>query len=205
MFKNGVTLKKDGWVTKFLNFVWEVDTVKKFQNFCPLFWVLVGTIVFIIPLLIVKLFSLFLDLNNKKWIDMNFAMKAGRITLQGVKIIFTYMVTFLVSLLLYFLVVSTQIFLLENGTYFGMFLLGLISFSVLVVGSLLHYAIKTGEELNEHSYLELPTYKKIIYGLSMFVWLIIKTTFYVLAFPFKLIFAFIYSIYKKACPRINWK
>lgn len=99
MFKNGVTLKKDGWVTKFLNFVWEVDTVKKFQNFCPLFWVLVGTIVFIIPLLIVKLFSLFLDLNNKKWINHSALFYQANLLFASVT---TIGIMFVLSTIIYF-------------------------------------------------------------------------------------------------------
>lgn len=205
MFKNGVTLNENGWAVKFLNFIWEVDTVKKFQNFCPLFWTLVGTIVLLIPLLILKLLCSMADLNKKKWMDMNFIMKVGKVVTQIVKISLSFAATFSVSIILYLMVMATQTFLLEYGTYFAMIIIGMITFSVLVIGSLIHYAIKTGEELDGHSYYELPTYKKVIYGPSMFVWLIIKTTFYVLAFPFKLIFAFIYSIYKKACPRINWK
>lgn len=205
MFKNGVTLNENGWAVKFLNFIWEVDTVKKFQNFCPLFWALVGTIVLIVPLLILKLLCSIADLNKKKWMDLNFIMKVGKVVAQTIKIGFAFIATFFVSLLLYLLMVSAQIFYLENGAYFGICLIGVILICVSVVGLMIYYTVKTGEELNEHSYLELPTYKKIIYGPSMFVWLIIKTTFYVLAFPFKLIFAFIYSIYKKACPRINWK
>lgn len=54
MFKNGVDLNKNGWYCKFLEFLWGDNIAKAYKNFCPLFWLIIGSIVISPIALIIK-------------------------------------------------------------------------------------------------------------------------------------------------------
>ena len=54
MFKNGVNLNENGWYCKFLEFLWGGNIAKEYKNFCPLFWLIIGSIVISPIVLIIK-------------------------------------------------------------------------------------------------------------------------------------------------------
>lgn len=61
MIKDVFVFKKNSWHAKLMKFVWGYTT-NDFRNMCPYFWLSVFNVVFILPILIVKLFGLFIYL-----------------------------------------------------------------------------------------------------------------------------------------------
>ena len=205
MFKNGVTLNTNGWYCKYLNFLYGMETSQKFQNFCPLFWLLIGSTVMIVPLLIIKFFSKTSEVNKKNFNTVNISMKVGKITAQIFKLLLVILMAFLVSFMLFVLFVSLYCFFETDGMLV-MILSACIFAALCFIGyKTFEYFYETSDILNAKRYKYLDIKKKILYAPSCAVVFICKKIIYLLCVPFKFLFAFIYSIYKKACPSINWK
>lgn len=205
MFKNGVTLNTDGWYCKYLNFLYGMETSQKFQNFCPLFWLLIGSTVMIVPLLIIKFFSETSEVNKKNFNTVNISMKVGKITAQIFKLLFVMFITFFISFILFVAFVSLFCFFKTNDMLI-MILSACIFAALCFIGyKTFEYFYEATDILSARSYKYLDTKKKILYAPPCAIVFICKTIIYLLCVPFKFLFAFIYSIYKKACPSINWK
>lgn len=205
MFKDGVTLKKNGWVCKYLNFLLGIDTAKTFQNFCPLFWLLLGSIVLILPLLIIRLAGVFSEIDSQKWNNLNTISKVGKITIQSCKFIFAYLVCFIITLIFYIFV--DVIYRCMSGyeiSYIAVVAL-MCAIACGIIMAMWIYFFNSYDAISDNRYTSLSTTKKIVYGPSYFMYQVFKPFFHILSYPFKLLFAFIYSIYKKACPKINWR
>jgi hypothetical protein len=74
MIKDVFELRKNSWHTKLMKFVWDYNYTD-FKSMCPYFWLTVFNVVFIIPILFIKLLGLFLYLLIKGYESSSVAVE----------------------------------------------------------------------------------------------------------------------------------
>ena len=132
-------------------------------------------------------------------------MKVGKVTAQIFKLLFVMFIAFFISFMLFVLFVSLYCSFETDGMLV-MILSACIFAALCFIGyKTFEYFYEATDIISARSYKYLDTKKKILYAPPCAIVFICKTIIYLLCVPFKFLFAFIYSIYKKACPSINWK
>lgn len=201
MFKDGVTLNKNAWYVKYLAFLYGIDAVNDFKNFCPLFWFILGSIVITPFILLFKLINKIGGIEICYIKNINQVITIGKSVGWLIHYVFAFIMTYGSVLTAYLLLYIFNEYII-NGNF-----IRAITVTIVIILSLtftlffIEYMTKASVELDLTDYSDL-TFRRKVY---IFPYYIMSNTFKFIFKPFKLLFAFCYSVYKKCCPFINWK
>lgn len=189
MFKNGVELRKNSWYVKMLNFFYGFNTVEKFNNLCPLFWLVVGTIVLSPILLILKCIS--------KTFKYKYVILIGKWVMFAIEYFLSAWVSIVVTLFLVYIISNTIIYI-QNYTMliFIIYAIMTILTALFIFVAVTYFVKYTDYRDNIKLGRETKKLDKVIYApLELFR---------VIGKCFMPIFAMFHGIYKKYCPSIKW-
>lgn len=189
MFKNGVELKKNSWYVKMLNFFYGFNTVEKFNNLCPLFWLIIGTIV-LSPILLIL-----------KCINQVFTYRYAILIGKGIMFVIEYFLSAWVSIavtVLLVYVMSNIIIYIQSYT-----LMTFVIYTIITILTALFIFVTATYPVKYLVYrdniklgIETKKIDKVIYApLELFR---------VIGKFFTPIFAMFHGMYKKYCPSIKW-
>lgn len=171
-----ITLKRTGFLWRIIGLIYGIDVSKSFVNFCPLFWLTVAT-VFIWPMVLI------LRLGQKMVSSLN--EKKEREEVRTAKRPMCTVPKRGKGPLVTTAIVAGRIIvrILETFLFFILTLLFILGVQSILV---------TNQEITILSIII-----GIILVLVVFVLILVKTT--------PVVCEFIYNIYKRNCPLINWK
>lgn len=204
MFKNGVNLNKNGWYCKFLEFLWGGNIAKEYKNFCPLFWLIIGSIVISPIVLIIKGLIRFGNIKIGYMPNKDTAITIGKSVFWIMRFVFSLVVTISISIFLYLVVVIISDAIAQGEIYMILAVIGVSVIATAIIygfiNYLIHYDVKM-EKVGYH-YKDIKTTKDKIMAIPFMILRIIFVK--IFGGFFKLIGGAIYHIYKKCCPIINW-
>lgn len=189
MFKNGITLSKNAWYVKLLVFAYGINATRVYKNLCPLFWLVVGTIIIFPFILLLKLLCYIGDVNIPMP-NTDDVITIGQICSEILTCLFACFATVLFTIVTYLIAYD---FMIHS---FIMMLL-----TIIVIMSVVSYCVFMSDLLACSDYKDMTIKMKAI----CLPYISIRTLLRIIFKPFKLFIAMIYSAYKKACPIITWK
>ncbi len=200
MFKNGVTLKKDGWYVHLMNFMWGASW-KNFPNLCPLFWGIIGSIIIFPGWCIWMIIAWFFHLGKPMWKTVGSAISTfGSVILLILALLF--IITIIGG------TINSLIMAIFAGTFYTWKTIALIL--GLILGGLLAIVIAAfiitylTEVWDYHK-----TNKSEIFNMSKsrtrFIGDLVYYPVSNITKGFGFLFNLIHSIYKKCCPLITWE
>ena len=204
MFKNGVNLSKNGWYCKFLEFLWEGNISKEYKNFCPLFWLIIGSIVISPIVLIIKGLIRFGNIKIGYMPNKNTAITIGKSVFWFMRFMFSLVAAFGISVFLHVVVVCDSEAIAQGGIYMILAGIGVSVIVAAIIGGFLYYLIHYDEKMEKvgYHYKDIKTTKDKIMAIPFMILRIIFVK--IFGGFFKLIGGAVYHIYKKCCPIINW-
>lgn len=204
MFKNGITLNQKSWYCKLLKKMWGTEA-SDFKNFCPFFWLLVGSIVLlpvyiiIKPLIFIlgKLFGIKLVTIPRKEREA-LVITVGKISSYIFQLAFTLFISFMMSVML---VMVVQVFIekiflgLALGTTIKIILYTLGTLSII---GIIMYFIWSNELVKDSKKIPLTNKERII----VVPYKIISSP---VRLPYNWLKKIIKEFYNRSCPLIHWK
>lgn len=200
MFKNGIILKKSSWHRRLINWIYENDT--EYKNFCPYFWLLLGTILLFPMLLIFKTYSLIMGLkdnenkNNTNQLIIKIIL-FGEFIFKIIKIIFNISISYFITFAVCVFLILTVNIIIDHG-FVSVFLRTPLSLIIgLSIFALIIYIISSKRLY--YKYENKSKYKSIIVGIPY------KTIEKPLEKIYRKTKNKIKEFYKNNCPLIIWK
>lgn len=204
MFKNGVTLNQKSWYCKLLKKMWGTEA-SDFKNFCPFFWLLVGSIVLLPAYIIIKpiififgkLFGIRLITVSKKNKEL-VVITIGKVCWGILQLLYTFFISLVISL---FLVMAAQLFIetIFLGEVLGViFRVILYILGIIIIFSTVIYFIWSNELIKDSKSNPLSNKEKVII-----------TPYKIISSPIRLPYNWLKKIikefYNRSCPLIHWK
>lgn len=204
MFKNGVTLNQKSWYCKLLKKMWGTEA-SDFKNFCPFFWLLVGSIVLLPAYIIIKpiififgkLFGIRLITVSKKNKEL-VVITIGKVCWGILQLLYTFFISLVTSL---FLVMAAQLFIetIFLGEVLGViFRVILYILGIIIIFSTVIYFIWSNELIKDSKSNPLSNKEKVII-----------TPYKIISSPIRLPYNWLKKIikefYNRSCPLIHWK
>lgn len=204
MFKNGVTLNQKSWYCKLLKKMWGTEA-SDFKNFCPFFWLLVGSIVLLPAYIIIKpiififgkLFGIRLITVSKKNKEL-VVITIGKVCWGILQLLYTFFISLVISL---FLVMAAQLFIetIFLGEVLGViFRVILYILGIIIIFSTVIYFIWSNELIKDSKSNPLSNKEKAII-----------TPYKIISSPIRLPYNWLKKIikefYNRSCPLIHWK
>lgn len=204
MFKNGVTLNQKSWYCKLLKKMWGTEA-SDFKNFCPFFWLLVGSIVLLPAYIIIKpiififgkLFGIRLITVSKKNKEL-VVITIGKVCVYIFQLLYTFFISLVMSL---FLVMAAQLFIetIFLGEVLGViFRIILYILGIIIIFSTVIYFIWSNELIKDSKSNPLSNKEKVII-----------TPYKIISSPIRLPYNWLKKIikefYNRSCPLIHWK
>ena len=204
MFKNGITLNQKSWYCKLLKKMWGTEA-SDFKNFCPFFWLLVGSIV-LLPVYIIlrplifilsKLFGIKLATIPRKEKEA-MVITVGKISSYIFQLALTLFMSFLASIMLVIIVQAfiEKIFLgLVLGTIIKIILYTL---GLLVIIGIVVYFFWSNDLVKDSKKIPLTNKERMI----VIPYKIISSP---VRLPYNWLKKIIKEFYNRSCPLIHWK
>lgn len=204
MFKNGVTLNQKSWYCKLLKKMWGTEA-SDFKNFCPFFWLLVGSIVLLPAYIIIKpiififgkLFGIRLITVSKKNKEL-VVITIGKVCGDILQLLYTFFMSLVISL---FLAMAVQLFIetIFLGEVLGViFRVILYILGIIIIVSTIIYFIWSNELIKDSKSNPLSNKEKVII-----------TPYKIISSPIRLPYNWLKKIikefYNRSCPLIHWK
>lgn len=204
MFKNGVTLNQKSWYCKLLKKMWGTEA-SDFKNFCPFFWLLVGSIVLLPAYIIIKpiififdkLFGIRLITISKKNKEL-VVITIGKVCGDILQLLYTFFMSLVISL---FLAMAAQLFIetIFLGEVLGViFRVILYILGIIIIFSTIIYFIWSNELIKDSKSNPLSNKEKVII-----------TPYKIISSPIRLPYNWLKKIikefYNRSCPLIHWK
>ena len=204
MFKNGVDLNKNGWYCKLLEFLWGGNIAQEYKNFCPLFWLIIGSIVISPIVLIIKGLIRFGNIKIGYMPNKNTAITIGKSVFWFMRFMFSLVAAFGISVFLHLVVVCVSEAIAQGGIYMILAGIGVSVIVAAIIGGFIYYLFYYDEKMEKVSYhyKDIKTTKDKIMAIPFMILRIIFVK--IFGGFFKLIGGAVYHIYKKCCPIINW-
>lgn len=196
MFKDGVTLSKNAWYVKLLVFAYGINATRVYKNLCPLFWMVVGTIIIFPFILLLKLLCHIGDVKIPIP-NTDDVITIGQIGGEVILCLFTCVITVFLTMITYLIAYD---FMIHSWDTICAFFIMMLLF-IIVTMSVASYCVFMSGLLACNDYKDMTIKMKAI----CLPYISIRTLLRMIFKPFKLFIAMIYSAYKKACPIITWK
>lgn len=200
MFKNGVTLNKNGWYIHLMDFMWGASW-NNFPNLCPLFWGVIGSIL-IFPLWCIwMIFAWIFKLGKPAWKAVgNWVTNIGGILIAMGAVIFVMIcIGGTINSLIMAIFAGTsftwhKILLIILAVILGLAITFIIVSCMIYVGEIWQYHKKgTSDVFNMSN------------GKTRFVGDLLYYPVDSVFSGVKFVGHTVHSIYKKCCPLITWK
>lgn len=204
MFKNGITLNRSAWYCRLLDKLWGTKA-ESFKNFCPLFWLIVGSIS-ILPIYVIAkpLIWILNKILGFKLISISRKDKENSIITLGKIIVYLFMLllaiiyTFCSSILLIFAIQAfiEQIFI---GQVIGLILkIILFLLGAFLIGGIIIYFFYSNELMKDKEKIGISRKEQKI----LIPYTIISSP---IRLPYRWIKKSFKEFYNKSCPLIHWK
>ena len=152
MFKNGVDLNKNGWYCKFLEFLWGGNIAKEYKNFCPLFWLIIGSIVISPIVLIIKGLIRFGNIKIGYMPNKDTAITIGKSVFWIMRFVFSLVVAISISVFLYMVIIVVSDAIAQGKVYIILTGIGVSAIVSAFIGGFIFYLMHYDSKMETVGY-----------------------------------------------------